>query len=120
MAAALARVACGRGAWRGAPTAVRVEAPRGRRRAFYGLGYEVQAWRGRATLGPYALAGLALGPSPDPATQELAAQWSVGGGVEWRPLGWLALGMELRYRLEDRGPRGFLDPPSDARRGGGG
>jgi len=89
----------------------------GRRRAFYGLGYEVQAWRGRATLGPYALAGLALGLSTDPATQELAAQWSVGGGVEWRPLGWLALGTELRYRLEDRGPRGFWNPRSDARRG---
>jgi len=89
----------------------------GRRRAFYGLGYEVQAWRGRAPLGPYALAGLALGLSTDPATQELAAQWSVGGGVEWRPLGWLALGTELRYRLEDRGPRGFWNPRSDARRG---
>jgi hypothetical protein len=89
----------------------------GRRRAFYGLGYEVQAWRGRATLGPYALAGLALGLSTDPATQELAVQWSFGGGVEWRPLGWLALGAELRYRLEDRGPRGFWNPRSDARRG---
>ena len=89
----------------------------GRRRAFYGLGYEVQAWRGRATLGPYALAGLALGLSTDPATQEFAAQWSIGGGVEWRPLGWLALGTELRYRLEDRGPRGFWNPRSDARRG---
>src|SRR5205814_1366832 len=33
----------------------------GRRRAFYGLGYEIQAGRGRTTLGPYALAGLALG-----------------------------------------------------------
>src|SRR2546430_16463153 len=53
----------------------------GRRRAFYGLGYEVQAWRGRATLGPYALAGLALGLSTDPATQEFAAQWSIGGRV---------------------------------------
>ena len=89
----------------------------GRRRAFYGIGYELQAWRGRATLGPYALAGVALGLSTDLATQELAAQWSVGGGVEWRPLGWLALGGELRYRLEDRGPRGFWNPRSDARSG---
>ena len=89
----------------------------GRRRAFYGLGYEVQAWRGRATLGPYALAGVALGLSTDPGTQELAAQWSVGGGVEWRPLGWLAVGTEVRYRLEDRGPRGFWNPRSDARTG---
>src|SRR5207237_883093 len=89
----------------------------GRRRTFYGLGYELQAWRGRATLGPYALAGVALGLSTDPATQELAAQWSLGGGVEWRPLGWLALGTEIRYRLEDRGPRGFWNPRSDARTG---
>src|SRR2546428_8726185 len=89
----------------------------GRRRAFYGLGYEIQAGRGRTTLGPYALAGLALGLSTDPGTQELAAQWSVGGGVEWRPLAWLALGTEVRYRLEDRGPRGFWNPRSDARKG---
>jgi cell wall-associated NlpC family hydrolase len=89
----------------------------GRRRAFYGLGYEVQAWRGRATLGPYALAGLALGLSTDTATQEVAAQWTVGGGLEWRPLGWFALGSEVRYRLEDRGPRGFWNPRPDARKG---
>ncbi len=89
----------------------------GRRRAFYGLGYEVQAWRGRATLGPYALAGLALGLSTDTTTQELAAQWTVGGGLEWRPLGWFAVGSEVRYRLEDRGPRGFWNPRHDARKG---
>jgi len=89
----------------------------GRRRAFYGLGYEMQAGRGRATLGPYALAGLALGLSTDTSTQELAAQWTVGGGLEWRPLSWLALGGELRYRLEDRGPSGFWNPRRDARTG---
>ena len=89
----------------------------GRRRAFYGLGYEIQAGRGRTTLGPYALAGLALGLSTDPGTQDLAAQWSVGGGVEWRPLAWLAVGTEVRYRLEDRGPRGFWNPRNDARKG---
>src|SRR5206468_12670262 len=89
----------------------------GRRRAFYGLGYELQAGRGRATLGPYALAGLALGLSTDTSTQEVAAQWTVGGGLEWRPLSWLALGGELRYRLEDRGPRGFWNPRPDARDG---
>jgi len=89
----------------------------GRRRAFYGLGYEIQAGRGRTTLGPYALAGLALGLSTDGGTQELAAQWSVGGGVEWRPLAGLAVGAEVRYRLEDRGPRGFWNPRNDARKG---
>jgi hypothetical protein len=89
----------------------------GRRRAFYGLGYEIQAGRGRRTLGPYALAGLALGLSTDTSTQEIAAQWTVGGGLEWRPLSWFALGSELRYRLEDRGPRGFWNPRYDARDG---
>jgi cell wall-associated NlpC family hydrolase len=89
----------------------------GRRRAFYGLGYEVQAGRGRRVLGPYALAGLAVGLSTDTAKQALAAQWSVGGGLEWRPVTWFALGTEVRYRLEDRGPQGFWHPRSDARRG---
>ena len=89
----------------------------GRRRAFYGLGYELQAGRGQATLGPYALAGLALGLSTDPSTQALAAQWSLGGGLEWRPLEGIALGTELRYRLEDRGPRGFWQAQSDRRLG---
>jgi len=89
----------------------------GRRRAFYGLGYEVQALRGRSAVSVYPLAALALGLSTDPESQDLAAMWSVGAGVDWRPLGWFALGSELRYRLEDRGPRGFWNPRSDARRG---
>jgi NlpC/P60 family len=89
----------------------------GRRRAFYGLGYEVQALRGRSAVSVYPLAGLALGLSTDPASQDVAAMWSLGAGVDWRPLGWFALGSELRYRLEDRGPRGFWNPRSDARRG---
>lgn len=89
----------------------------GRRRAFYGFGYEIQAWRGRATLSPYALAGLELGLSTDPGTQALAAEWTIGAGTEWRPVGWLGLGSELRYRLEDRGPQGFWHPRADARTG---
>jgi len=88
----------------------------GRRRAFYGLGYELQAFRGRSALGPYALAGVALGLSTDTTTQELAAQWSIGGGLEWRPFSRFALGAEARYRVEDRGPRGFWRT-SDARTG---
>jgi cell wall-associated NlpC family hydrolase len=89
----------------------------GRRRAFYGLSYELQAGRGRAPLAPYALAGLALGLSTDTSTQALAAQWSVGGGLEWRPLAWFAVGAEVRYRLEDRGPHGFWATRSDRRQG---
>jgi cell wall-associated NlpC family hydrolase len=89
----------------------------GRRRAFYGLGYELQALRRRHRLGAYALAGVALGLSTDTSTQQLAAQWSVGGGGEWQPVSWFALGVETRYRLEDRGPRGFWRAASDARGG---
>ena len=101
----------------GFAAAVLVHDSLGRRRAFYGLGYELQGWRGRATLGPYALAGLDLGLSTDTSTQELAALWSIGGGLEWRPSSWFAIGSEVRYRLEDRGPRGFWRPRSDAHRG---
>ncbi|HXI33843.1 MAG TPA: NlpC/P60 family protein, partial [Gemmatimonadales bacterium] len=89
----------------------------GRRRAFYGLGYELQAFRRRTALGPYALVGLLMGLSTDTTTQEIAAQWNVGGGVEWRPIDRFAIGAEARYRLEDRGPHGFWHPRSDARRG---
>lgn len=79
----------------------------GRRRAFYGAGYELQAWRRQATFGPYALLGAAAGLSTDTSTQEIGILWSLGGGVEWRPFSAVALGLEARYRLEDRGPRGF-------------
>jgi len=94
--------------------AVLVNDSLGRRRAFYGLGWELQGWRGRSTLAPYALAGVALGLSTDTSTHQLAAQWSIGGGLEWRPLPWLGLGSEVRYRLEDRGPRGFWNPRRDS------
>jgi cell wall-associated NlpC family hydrolase len=89
----------------------------GRRRAFYGLGYELQAGRRGAALRPYGLAGVALGLSTDTTTQELALQWSLGGGVEWQPAAWLGAGIELRYRLEDRGPRGFWRTDVGARHG---
>jgi cell wall-associated NlpC family hydrolase len=89
----------------------------GRRRAFYGLGYEIQALRRRRTTGAYALAGAALGLSTDTSSQKFAAQWSIGGGAEWQPVSWFALGVEARYRLEDRGPRGFWRPGTDARNG---
>jgi hypothetical protein len=79
----------------------------GRRRAFYGAGWELHALRHRRTIGPYALAGVALGLSTDTAAQSLAAMWSIGGGVEWRPVSSFALAIETRYRLQDVGPRGF-------------
>jgi cell wall-associated NlpC family hydrolase len=79
----------------------------GRRRAFYGAGWELHALRRRAPLGPYITTGVALGLSTDTSDQALAALWSLGAGVEWRPISSFAVGFEARYRLEDRGPRGF-------------
>lgn len=82
----------------------------GRRRAFYGAGWELTPFRGRTTLGPYLIVGMTLGLSTDTSDQAFAALWSLGAGVEWRPIPWVALGLEGRYRLEDRGPRGFWRP----------
>lgn len=89
----------------------------GRRRAFYGAGWELHALRRRATLGPYLVAGAALGLSTDTSEQALAALWSIGAGLEWRPASFLALGIESRYRLQDVGPRGFWRASSQARDG---
>ena len=79
----------------------------GRHRAFYGAGWQLHAVRRRSTLGPYGIAGVSLGLSTDTTKQALAALWSVGAGLEWQPVSWVALGIEAQYRLQDVGPRGF-------------
>jgi len=89
----------------------------GRNRAFYGAGWEFQAFRHRRPFGPYAIAGVALGLSTDTSSQELAALWNLGAGLEWRPIAWMALGVEARYRMQDIGPRGFWRASDDARDG---
>lgn len=89
----------------------------GRRRAFYGLGYEIQALRHRRSLAAYALGGAEIGVSTDTSGDELAVLWSVGGGAEWQPAPWIALGIETRYRIEDRGPHGFWRAGPTARNG---
>lgn len=81
-------------------------------RDFYGFGYELQLFRRGAVLGPYGLLGGALGMGTDTARQGAAALWSVGAGLEWRPLHFVGLGFEGRYWLSDRGPRGFWRPGS--------
>lgn len=101
----------------GLAVAALVEDGLGRRRAFYGVGYELQAFRGRAAFGPYVLLATALGLSTDTTAQELAALWGVGGGFEWRPFRGVALAVEGRYRVEDRGPRGFWRTAIGAREG---
>ena len=89
----------------------------GRNRAFYGAGWELQALRHRQTFGPYITAGAALGLSTDTAHQRLAALWTVGVGIEWRPISWVALGLESRYQQQDVGPRGFWRTTADTRDG---
>ena len=86
----------------------------GRRRAFYGFGWGIRVLQRAGGFAPYFTTGVSLGLSTDTAQQALAALWDVGGGVEWRPLSAFALGVEARYRLEDRGPRGFWRPVTGA------
>ncbi len=90
----------------------------GRHRAFYGAGWEFQhALRRRSTLSPYGIAGLSLGLSTDTTKQALAALWSVGAALEWRPVSWAAFRTEARYRLQDVGPRGFWRTTQPSRDG---
>jgi len=89
----------------------------GRHRAFYGAGWQLHAFRRRSTVGPYLLSGVSLGISTDTTSQELAALWTLGAGVEWRPIPWVAVGIESVYRLQDVGPRGFWRPAPNSRDG---
>ena len=96
---------------------VQVDDSLGRHHAFYGAGWQLHALRRRATVGPYLLGGVSLGVSTDTASQELAALWIIGGGVEWRPIPWAAMGLETTYRLQDVGPRGFWRTNANSRDG---
>ena len=89
----------------------------GRHRAFYGAGWQLHALRRRSTFGPYAIAGVSLGLSTDTTKQALAALWSAGAGLEWRPVQWIAVGVEAQYRFQDVGPRGFWRATRDSRDG---
>jgi cell wall-associated NlpC family hydrolase len=60
---------------------------------------------------------MALGLSTDSGPQQLAAQWMLGAGMEWRPSQYFGVGVEARYRVEDRGPEGFWATPTDLRKG---
>ena len=99
------------GAWlRHGPTLHVLAEEGGAGRGFYGVGYELESHRGGYTLAPYAVLGGALGMASDTAGQGLAALWSVGGGLEWRPFNFFGLTLEERYRVTDRGPHGFWNP----------
>jgi hypothetical protein len=70
-------------------------------------------WRGGS--GPYVVAATALlmGHSDG----NIDAHWSVGAGYELRALGFLSLGIDARYRVEDQAVRGFWRLQPDDRRG---
>ena len=90
----------------------------GRHRAFYGAGWQLHhALRRRSTLSPYGIAGVSLGLSTDTTKQALAALWSVGAGLAWRPVSWATFGIEAQYRLQDVGPRGFWRTTQHSRDG---
>lgn len=50
-------------------------------------------------------------------TRALDAAWSAGGGYLWRPFAGLSLGLEARYRVEDRDLAGFWRLRPKDRRG---
>ena len=83
---------------------------RGSSRSFFGVGYELETPRGGTTIAVYGMASGALGVDADTAHQALAALWTVGMGLEWRPLRIVGLEVEERYRVIDRGPHGFWRP----------
>ncbi|HEY6225306.1 MAG TPA: C40 family peptidase [Gemmatimonadales bacterium] len=83
---------------------------RGSSRSFFGIGYELETPRGGSTIAVYGMASAALGMDSDTAHQALAALWTVGMGLEWRPLRIIGLALEERYRVIDRGPHGFWRP----------
>lgn len=84
--------------------------PAGASRSFFGIGYELETPRGGSPFAVYGMASGALGMDADTARQSLAALWTAGIGIEWRPLRILGLSVEERYRVIDRGPHGFWRP----------
>lgn len=78
-------------------------------------GVELLLGVGRSGSGPYAVTALGLGVRHGDGAA--AALWSAGGGYAWRPLPLLSLGLEARYRVEDRDVHGFWRLQPDDRRG---
>jgi cell wall-associated NlpC family hydrolase len=73
-------------------------------------GGEISLGMFRNGAGPYLVAAGGVGIRH--SSGDFDAQWSAGAGYEIRALNMLSLGLEGRYRVEDRGSRGFwrLDP----------
>jgi len=78
-------------------------------------GGELSLRVGGMMSGPYAIAGAGLGVRHSNGNPD--AFWTVGGGLTFRLFSVLALGAEVRYRVEDTGVRGFWKLAADDRKG---
>lgn len=78
-------------------------------------GGEVSVQVGGFSRGPYAVGSVGLGMRH--ADGNLDALWSAGAGYSLRPLSFLRLGLEARYRVEDNASRGFWQLQPGDRRG---
>ncbi len=78
-------------------------------------GVEVSLAAGRRRAGLYGVASAGLGVTH--ADRDLSALWSAGAGYALRPVSFLTVGLEARYRAEDRSLRGFWRLESDDRAG---
>lgn len=78
-------------------------------------GGEVSLRVGGFTQGPYAVGSVGMGMRHTDGN--LDALWSAGAGYAVRPLAFLRLGLEARYRVEDTGSRGFWQLQPNDRRG---
>src|ERR1041384_1679612 len=74
------------------------------------LGLRWRSCAAGAARGPTSPTGWGAGCRRCTAQRGGAGLGRVGGGVEWRPLQAFGLLAEARYRVEDRGPRGFWSP----------
>lgn len=85
-------------------------------RSLYGLGPEITAPLSEGQLSPYVVAGTGLALEIGPST-DVAAVWSAGAGLEYRPLPWFGIRAEGRRFVEDRGVGGFWALEEVDRRG---
>jgi cell wall-associated NlpC family hydrolase len=78
-------------------------------------GGEVSVRVGGFGTGPYAVGSVGLGMRHNDGN--LDALWSAGAGYALRPVSFLRVGLEARYRVEDSSSRGFWQLESTDRRG---
>lgn len=85
-------------------------------RSLYGIGPEITVPVSEGALSPYVVAGTGLALEVGAST-DVAAVWSAGAGLEFRPLSWFGIHAEGRRFVEDRDVGGFWALEEDDRRG---